>query len=169
MNAKIFDEAKLKFTEGIKFFNEKKYELAEKNFLESLNLLPERLSTINNLIKIYVVTKNLEKLNEIIAKYKKFENEKEILFGKAFNLFFNKDFEKSIDICNKILIDENLRYPIQDLLASNYKKLGNFLEALKIYKKKVLENKNDYKVYYNIGCLLLELGKIGGLCFIFKE
>ena len=169
MNAKIFDEAKLKFTEGIKFFNEKKYELAEKNFLESLNLLPERLSTINNLIKIYVVTKNLEKLNEIIAKYKKFENEKEILFGKAFNLFFNKDFEKSIDICNKILIDENLRYPIQDLLASNYKKLGNFLEALKIYKKKVLENKNDYKVYYNIGCLLLELGKNRQALFYFQK
>ena len=38
MNTKIFNEAKLKFTEGIKFFNEENYELAEKNFLESLNL-----------------------------------------------------------------------------------------------------------------------------------
>ena len=39
------------FLEGVKFFNEEKFELAEKNFLESLDLAPQRLSVISNLIK----------------------------------------------------------------------------------------------------------------------
>ena len=54
MNTKTFNEAKFKFIEGIKFFNEENYELAEKNFLESLDLAPQRLSAISNLIKIYI-------------------------------------------------------------------------------------------------------------------
>ena len=160
MNSESLNQAKSRFLDGIKFFNQENYELAEKNFLESLNLAPERLSVISNLIKIYVVTKQLQKLDKILTKYKNLNNNKEILFGEAYNFFFKKNFDQSIKICNQIIIDKDIRYPIQDLLASNFKKKGNFLEALKIYKNKLLENKNDYKIYYNIGCLLFELGKI---------
>ena len=169
MNTKTFNEAKLKFTEGIKFFNEENYELAEKNFLESLNLAPQRLSVISNLIKIYIVTKNIKKLNEILIKYKNLEKEKEILFGKAYISFFRKDFDQSIKICNQIVNDNDSKYSTQDLLASNFKNKGNFLEAFKIYKNKLLEYKNDYKIYYNIGCLLFELGKVRQANYYFEK
>ena len=160
MNSESLNQAKSRFLDGIKFFNEENYELAEKNFLESLNLAPKRLSVISNLIKIYVITKQFQKLDEILTKYKDLNNNKEILFGEAYSFFFKENFDQSIKICNQIIIDKDIRYPIQDLLASNFKKKGNFLEALKIYKSKLLENRNDYKIYYNIGCLLFELGKI---------
>ena len=169
MNTKTFNEAKLKFTEGIKFFNEENYELAEKNFLESLNLAPQRLSVISNLIKIYIVTKNIKKLNEILIKYKNLEKEKEILFGEAYNSFFKEDFDQSIKICNQIVNDNDSKYSTQDLLASNFKNKGNFLEAFKIYKNKLLEYKNDYKIYYNIGCLLFELGKVRQANYYFEK
>ena len=169
MNTKTFNEAKLKFTEGIKFFNEENYELAEKNFLESLNLAPQRLSVISNLIKIYIVTKNIKKLNEILIKYKNLEKEKEILFGEAYNSFFKEDFDQSIKICNQIVNDNDSKYSTQDLLASNFKNKGNFLEAFKIYKNKLLEHKNDYKIYYNIGCLLFELGKVRQANYYFEK
>ena len=169
MNTKTFNEAKLKFTEGIKFFNEENYELAEKNFLESLDLAPQRLSVISNLIKIYIVTKNIKKLNEILIKYKNLEKEKEILFGEAYNSFFKEDFDQSIKICNQIVNDDDSKYSIQDLLASNFKNKGNFLEAFKIYKNKLLEYKNDYKIYYNIGCLLFELGKVRQANYYFEK
>ena len=113
MNTKTFNEAKLKFTEGIKFFNEENYELAEKNFLESLDLAPQRLSVISNLIKIYIVTKNIKKLNEILIKYKNLEKEKEILFGEAYNSFFKEDFDQSIKICNQIVNDNDSKYSIK--------------------------------------------------------
>jgi len=169
MNTKTFNEAKLKFTEGIKFFNEENYELAEKNFLESLDLAPQRLSVISNLIKIYIVTKNIKKLNEILIKYKNLEKEKEILFGEAYNSFFKEDFDQSIKICNQIVNDNDSKYSTQDLLASNFKNKGNFLEAFKIYKNKLLEYKNDYKIYYNIGCLLFELGKVRQANYYFEK
>ena len=169
MNTKTFNEAKLKFTEGIKFFNEENYELAEKNFLESLDLAPQRLSVISNLIKIYIVTKNIKKLNEILIKYKNLEKEKEILFGEAYNSFFKEDFDQSIKICNQIVNYNDSKYSTQDLLASNFKNKGNFLEAFKIYKNKLLEYKNDYKIYYNIGCLLFELGKVRQANYYFEK
>ena len=169
MNSESLNQAKSRFLDGIKFFNEKNYELAEKNFLESLKLAPQRISVIGNLIKIYVVTKQIKKLSEILAKYKKLNNEKEILFGKAYNFFFNENFDESIKICNQIINNKDIKYPIQDLLASNFKNKGNFLQTLKIYKNKLLENKKDYKVYYNIGCLLLEIGKNLQAIFYFKK
>jgi len=160
MNSKSLNQAKSRFLEGIKFFNEENYGLAEKNFLQSLNLAPKRLSVISNLIKIYIITKQIQKLDEILNKYRSLNNEKEILFGEAYSFFFKENFDQSIKICNQIVSNKDIKYPVQDLLASNFKRKGNFLEALKIYKSKLLENRNDYKIYYNIGCLLFELGKI---------
>ena len=58
MNSKSLNQAKSRFLEGIKFFNEENYGLAEKNFLQSLNLAPKRLSVISNLIKIYIIIHN---------------------------------------------------------------------------------------------------------------
>ena len=80
--------------------------------------------------------------------------------AKLIVFFFKENFDQSIKICNQIVSNKDIKYPVQDLLASNFKRKGNFLEALKIYKSKLLENRNDYKIYYNIGCLLFELGKI---------
>ena len=54
MNSEYLNQAKSRFLDGIKFFNEENYELAEKNFLKSLDLAPQRLSVISNLIKIYI-------------------------------------------------------------------------------------------------------------------
>jgi len=160
MNSNSLNQAKSRFLEGIKFFNEENYGLAEENFLQSLNLAPQRLSVISNLIRIYIITKQIQKLDEILNKYRNFNNEKEILFGEAYSFFFKENFDQSIRICNQIINNKDIKYPVQDLLASNFKKKGNFLGALKIYKSKLLENRNDYKIYYNIGCLLFELGKI---------
>ena len=160
MNSNSLNQAKSRFLEGIKFFNEENYGLAEENFLQSLNLAPQRLSVISNLIRIYIITKQIQKLDEILNKYRNFNKEKEILFGEAYSFFFKENFDQSIRICNQIINNKDIKYPVQDLLASNFKKKGNFLGALKIYKSKLLENRNDYKIYYNIGCLLFELGKI---------
>ena len=92
MNSESLNQAKSRFLDGIKFFNEENYELAEKNFLESLNLAPKRLSVISNLIKIYVITKQFQKLDEILTKYKDLNNNKEILFGEAYSFFFQRKF-----------------------------------------------------------------------------
>ena len=121
MNSNSLNQAKSRFLEGIKFFNEENYGLAEENFLQSLNLAPQRLSVISNLIRIYIITKQIQKLDEILNKYRNFNNEKEILFGEAYSFFFKENFDQSIRICNQIINNKDIKYPVQDLLASNFK------------------------------------------------
>ena len=52
MEKNIFEKAKSHFDNGIKFYNSSEYDLAESEFIKSLQLVPDRLSTISNLIKI---------------------------------------------------------------------------------------------------------------------
>ena len=61
-------EAKIFFDSGIKFFNEKNYILAEKNFEKALDLAPERISILENLASLYFINSKFEKSLEIINK-----------------------------------------------------------------------------------------------------
>ena len=69
MNSEMFDKAKINFEEGIKYFQQEKYDLAEISFLNSLKIIPDRLSTIGNLIKIYIKTYQTDKLNNTSILY----------------------------------------------------------------------------------------------------
>ncbi len=51
-----FEKAKLLFQEGLIDFQNEKFDQAELKFLQSLKLLPDRLSTIQNLISTYTAT-----------------------------------------------------------------------------------------------------------------
>ncbi len=158
MNLNILNEAKQLFEDGITSIQQGNFSLAEKKFIKCLDLVPGRLSIIHNLISIYINTNQKEKLKELLDKYKNLNNKKEILYGAAFNQFFLNNFSESIKICEKIVQYPQFKDSIEDLLASNYKKKKLFLDALKIYKKKLRNNKN-YLNYYNTGCLFSELGK----------
>jgi tetratricopeptide (TPR) repeat protein len=158
MNLDIFQEAKKIFAEGIKLIQNENFSLAEKKFIKCLDLFPGRLSVIHNLISIYIKTNQKEKLSKILENYKNLAQEKEILYGTAFHQFFLKNFSKSIELCKQIIQYPQFQESIEDLLASNYKKKKLFLDALKIYKKKLMKNKNALN-YYNIGNLFSDLGK----------
>jgi len=168
MSSENFEKAKLFFLKGLNFFQGENYDLAEKNLLESLKLLPQRMSTIHNLISIYIVTNQKKKLKELLENNVHFNHKKEILYGIAFDFYFDKKFSESIKICMELINYKDFRYSIQDLLASNYKKKKLFLKSLNIYKNKVREKK-DYLIYYNIGCLFLELGKISKANLYFNK
>ena len=50
-------DAKIFFEKALKFFNEKKFDLAEKNFEDALKLAPGRVSILENLASIYLINK----------------------------------------------------------------------------------------------------------------
>ena len=167
-NSSSFEKAKTLFQEGLVDFQNEKYEKAEINFLESLRLLPDRLSTIQNLISTYAATEQKKKLKETLKNYKHLNNEKEILYGIAYDHFFEENYLKSIEICENLIKFEKFRYSSFDLLASNFKKQKLFLKALKVYKQKIKEKK-DYLIYYNIGCLFFDLGRVRQALYYFKK
>ncbi len=167
-NSKSIEKAKILFEKGLFDFQKEIYESAELNFLNALKLAPNRLSILNNLISVYISTKQKEKLKDILLSHKHLIDKNEIQYGKAYDHYFDKDYSKSIKICNKLVNIDQFRYSVIDLLASNFKKQKLFLEALKLYKKK-LKEKKDYLIYYNIGCLFLHLGRINKAHYYFNK
>ncbi len=167
-NSKSFEKAKILFQEGLVDFQNEKYEKAEINFLESLELLPDRLSTIQNLISTYAVTEQKKKLKVTLKNYKHLDKENEILYGIAYDNFFDDNYTKSIEICENLIKFEKFRHSALDLLASNLKKQKLFLRALKTYKQKIKEKK-DHLIYYNIGCLFFDLGRLHQALYYFEK
>ena len=115
-------DAKIFFEKALKFFNEKKFDLVEKNFEDALKLAPGRVSILENLASIYLINKKFEKSeNALIELDKKgVNNDKldEIKFYVLKNLKKNHDLENFLkeknyfkDKNKKIYINSKLLYP----------------------------------------------------------
>ena len=115
-------DAKIFFEKALKFFNEKKFDLVEKNFEDALKLAPGRVSILENLASIYLINKKFEKSeNALIELDKKgVNNDKldEIKFYVLKNLKKNHDLENFLkeknyfkDKNKKIYINSKLFYP----------------------------------------------------------
>ena len=167
-NKNNFEKAKEFFQQGLSNLQKENYEHAEVNFLESLKLVPNRLTTLNNLISVYIATEQKNKLKEILKSYHHLISENEIQYGLAFDQYFDQNYSKSIEICQKLITLDKFKYSIGDLMASNFKKKKLFLETLRMYKKK-LKEKKDYLIYYNIGILFLDLGRTRKALYYFKK
>ena len=115
-------DAKIFFEKALQFFNEKKFDLVEKNFEDALKLAPGRVSILENLASIYLINKKFEKSeNALIQLDKKgVNNDKldEIKFYVLKNLKKNHDLENFLkeknyfkDKNKKIYINSKLLYP----------------------------------------------------------
>ena len=116
------NEAKKFFEKAIENYNEKKFDLAEKNFESALNLSPSRISILENLASIYLLNKKFKKSEEVLNKLKKLnvDNIKlsEIKFYVLKNLNKYEELKKFLekknyfkDINKKIFINSKLLYP----------------------------------------------------------
>ena len=167
-NSHNFEKAKKLFIQGLSNLQEENYEDAESDLLESLKLVPNRLSTLHNLFSVYIATEQKNKLKEILKSHNHLINENEIQYGYAYDQYFDQNYPKSIEICQKLISQDKFKHSISDLLASNFKKQKFFLKNLRVYKKK-LHEKKDHLIYYNIGTLFFELGRINKALYYFKK
>ena len=163
-----FEKAKNFFQQGLNNLQDENYEEAEAKLLECLKLVPNRISTLQNLIAVYISTEQKKKLKEIINSHNHLINENVIQYGLAFDQHFNRNYSKSIEICKKLINLDYFKDSISDLLASNFKKQKLFLQTLKMYKKK-LNKKKDYLIYYNIGTFFFDLGRTNKAIYYFKK
>lgn len=117
-------EAKIFFDSGIKFFNEKNYILAEKNFEKALNLVPGRLSILDNLASVYFINLKYEKSLEVINELLKLKiKQKKIIILKYKILTIlgkTKELQKHIEE-NLVNGDDGLKYKIiKELIYPNF-------------------------------------------------
>ena len=168
INIVNFEKAKKFFQKGLYNLGKENYENAERDFLECLKLVPGKLSTLHNLISVYIATEQKNKLKKLLKSCNHLIDENEIQYGFAFDQYFDQNYSKSIEICEKLIALDKFKSSLTDLLASNFKKQNLFLKTLKIYKKKLKEKKN-YLTYYNIGTLFFDLGRINKALYYFKK
>lgn len=162
-----FNQAKTHFELGLKFLKEKRLDDAEKQFITSLNILPDRLSTINNLIEIYIQKRNKAKLDFFLNSIPHLKNKEVIMFGFAYLKHFKNEYEESLKICKKI--KELDQTQVLKLVAKNYTKQKNFLLAIKTYKKILSFDRTDYESYFDLGGFLFDLGKVRQAYFFFQK
>jgi len=172
MNQIDFEKAKIHFERGLNFFNNFQYDLSEKEFIFCLELVPDRLSAVYNLIQIYIMKEDKFKLRDFLQKFNHIKHQKEIQLGIAYSDYLNNKYDNSILICNNLLsfskLELELELEVVSLLARNYIKKKEFLTSLKIYKK-ILSKKKDFRIYYNIGNLFFELGRTSQAYYFFKK
>jgi len=168
MNQNNFEKAKIHFERGVNFFNNFEHALSEKEFLFCLKLVPDRLSAVSNLIKIYIVKEDTVKLKDFLERFNHIKHQKEVQFGIAYNYFFNNKYDNSIEICNNLLSFLELELEVLSLLAANYIKKKEFLTSLRIYKK-ILLKKKDFEIYHKIAILFFRLGRTKQAYYFFKK
>lgn len=94
---------------GIAFRALKEYDLAEKVFLESIELLPEYDEPYGNLISIYIIQEKYELCESIYRKGMNNANKKSFIIYQDGRLAFIKgNFEQSLMAARSILIDEEM-------------------------------------------------------------
>ena len=160
MDPKI-QKSKEFFLSGIKYLQNEDFENAEKDFLESFNLTPDRLSIINNLIQIYINNEDANKLENLIKKIDKTHIDTfEAQSGYAYLYFFKKKYEESSNILKKIKsrnIDEEKL--LLSLEAKLFEEKNEFDNAKLIYEKIINISENNAKSFYNYGLFLMKINK----------
>lgn len=108
---------------------------------------------------------NLNKAIEIIDDDSRFHNN----LGMAY--FFKKDTNKAIHHLKESISLDSKNSDAKNNLASVYFYQGNIEEAEKIYEEvtKDLEYSKQFRVYYNLGLIYLNKGRINKAISLFKK
>jgi len=176
MQENILNKAKSHFNLGLELFHDCKYLESEHEFLYALELFPERLSIISNIIKIYITTEDANKLHSFLERFQHLNNKQEIILGHAYKYYFYKQYDHSIDLCSKLIkqifsekVISVTEIDAHNLIAKNLTKKKDFLKVIKIYKKVIFNNRSDGLTHYNIGNFLFEIGKVRQAYLYFKK
>ena len=113
-------------------------ENAEKYLTKAISISPNNFPPYNNLMEVYDKSNQNEKLKKIINDAKiKFKNNPSIDLFDAKLLFKFKEYEKVIELLEKISFDGKEKYKEHnrtELIAKSYDHISNYKKLLKILK-----------------------------------
>lgn len=133
---------------------------AIKNLEEAYDLYPSRESIINNLIILYFLTDNTERLSNLLHKLEKNGNVKHKQLGHLYLEFLNNNFKNCINLSHSFLAtNPDLEIQIIGILIKAYFRVGDISNML-TYSRKFLKNKNNYnQKLFAVGNAMLCLSK----------
>ena len=127
----IFEKSNKIFSEGLNYLVNEDFDNAEKKFLESYELTPDRTSIFSNLVQIYIKLEKINKLSDFLKKNYKFEETFDYNIGLGFLNFFKKKYQTSLNICEG-LTPNNSKQQVQtiNLKIKNLDDLNKFISPL---------------------------------------
>ena len=158
-----FKIAKNFFEIGEKYFSEKNFEEADKNFNLSLKYIPDRVSTLINLGLCKIKLKKFDECLAIINKlYSLKDNSFDFMNLQSLYYGETSQFKKAIDVIESMLLKKNISN--QDL--SNlynyqgiaYSKLKQYHKSIKLQQKSIDANNSNYDALCNLGFNNLTIG-----------
>jgi len=157
----LLDQAKKFFLLGMEYHHKELYEDSEHFFLLSLNILPDRLSTLTNLIAVLLKLGKLEKasclLNRALTLY---PNDEKLYLNQGLLLHIQKNYQLAVlsfDKAIKLMPDFAEAFYNRGIVLQEIKLLD---QALISYNK-AIELKPDYaEAFYNRGIVLQELKRL---------
>jgi tetratricopeptide (TPR) repeat protein len=146
----VSEKAKQLFIEGLGCLKLNNFKDSENKFLESLKLVPNRLSVLNNLAAVQITLGKHTEANELAEKTLKLYPENAVSF---YNLGLIKQdqnlFDESLSFFNKaIKIDPNYAEPI-NASAVSLTHLKRYDEALAKFDQAIKFKKDGFDIIFN--------------------
>ena len=160
LSAIQFNNAKKFFLDGLEHLSNNRLELAEKSFTSSLEILPDRLSTLTNLIATLIRLNKFKIVADLIENTLHLYPKDEVtLFHKSNLLAINKEYDKSIIILEEIITinPENLEANFNAGLM--YLQLSDYESSIQKFNKVIYLSPNHHEAYNNKGVALLSLDR----------
>lgn len=156
----MLENARKMFVEGLDYYEKKEYITAEKRFIESLRLSPDRLSTLTNLIATLLKLNKLSKANYYLKHSLSLYPDDEVLHLNEGLCYIKQkklsnaieSFDRAISINPRYAEALNNKGFICDRLNDLSKALECFTDAIEI-------DENYIEAYYNRANLYLKLKK----------
>ena len=157
-----FQLAKENFDKGIINFNNELYLEAEKFFDLSLKYIPDRVSTLSNLLICKIKLKKIQecedlllKINFVDPKYPYGVYAKALYHGEKLN--FLKSKEELNSIINIPNLPKKSLSTFYNCLGTTYVQLYDINESIKCYLKAISLNPNNNEAHFNLGTRYLSM------------
>lgn len=157
----ILKKSKLYFERGVDEFALENYSEAEKFFNLSLELVPDRISTLNNLAGTLIKLENYNESESLIVKILKINADDEIaLLNYGIINEKKKLWGKCIEIYKKLVkLNGNKKATAHMSMGNVYCEMGRVKDALDSYNSSIETDTENAEVYNNIGTVYYSLRK----------
>jgi tetratricopeptide (TPR) repeat protein len=155
-----FETAKQFFFEGLRLLAANSFERAEVQFARSLELIPDRVSTLNNLSAVKIRLRKFAEAEEVARKAIALEDKSpEAWSNLGIALAATERLEEAVLACDRAL-NGNPAYAMAWLTkATTLLELKRYDEALSACDQALKLEPNKYEVLYNKSLILQELGR----------
>ena len=158
MDSDNFEMARNFFLDGLKYLHNQEFQDAEFSFLKSLDLVPNRASTLINLASTQIKLNKLveaEKNLQIVAAIDK--ESIDLWLNLGLLSLAKNHLSEAINYFLKCIEIDSLNISAQKLLAQTYDQRQEFDQAITCFKKILELSSSDIDALINLGAILNDL------------